>query len=171
MFLCYCSSTVSLLTLFETHSTLQGRNTCQFSPVKNQRAHLEDQAHDPNLIKTTLTRPNQNAISHIPTQSYVSSLHIMNFANPDSTVSRLPLKPYSKKSLTVALSWSYPPFNIYLPGCLYQMWVYQSEAVNICTGQETNFHLLQSDSRHCQGENCASRAWQLVLNILLSRTK
>lgn len=86
MFPCYGSSSLSLLTLFETHSTLEGRNTHEFSPVKNQKAHLEDQAHDPNLIKTTLTRPNEHVISYTPTQSYVSSLHIMNFANPNSTV-------------------------------------------------------------------------------------
>lgn len=69
-----------------------------------------------NLNKTTLTAPDKLkcSLSHTPTQSslklcFKSSHHELSKPRLHS-VSCLPLKSYSKQSLTAALSWSHLPF-------------------------------------------------------------
>lgn len=52
------------------------------------------------------------------------------------------------------------------------MWVRQSEAVNILTGQETNYHLLQSDFSQLLGRKLSQEPNSLCsISILLSGIK
>lgn len=139
---------------------------------KNQRAHIEDQAPDSNLIKnhTNKTKLKCN-LSHTHTKlSFKSSHHEL--PKPDSTVSCLPLKPYSKE-----VSWQLLcPDHICLLTSIFQAACIRCGYISLRLSTSaldrrpifTSFNLTLGS---CQGENYASRTWQLVLNILLSRIK
>lgn len=128
------------------------------------------------MNKTTLTRPDKLKCSlthpHKAPQSYASSLHIMNLANPDFALSPVYLSNPTRNTHWQLLCPDYICLLISILQADYIRCGYTSLKLSTSALDRrpifTSFNLTLVS---CQGENYAPRAWELVLNILLSGIK